>query len=1220
MQLNATATAISPTEITVSWDELPAICQNGNVTVYEIQYEPLQTFGVLVTRFENETAPATTRNLTGLQEYVEYIISVRAYTSVGPGPFSDPDITTTFEDSKIIFSAFMSLSSIIISFTAPRSAPRDVATFVPSSTEILVTWESVEPIDENGVITIYEVEFVPLETFDGQIATNSVNISDLNATLTDLEEYVEYNISVRAYTSVGPGPFSDPVTNRTLEDSKRETFVFIICSSLTTCTGPAEAPQNVSAMALTSTEILVTWEEVPAIDENGVVTMYEVEFVPLEIFDGQIATNSVIISDPSQLNTNLTDLEEYVEYNISVRAYTSEGPGPYSDPVTIRTLENSKRETFVFIICSSLATCTGPAEAPQNVTAMALTSTEILVTWEEVPAIDENGVITMYEVEFVPLETFDGQIATNSVIISDPSQLNTNLTDLEEYVEYNISVRAYTSEGPGPYSDPVTIRTLENSKRETFVFIICSSLATCTGPAEAPQNVSATALTSTEILVTWEEVPAIDENGVITMYEVEFVPLETFDGQIATNSVIISDLNATLTDLEEYVVYNISVRAYTSVGPGPYSDPVTLRTLENSKRETFVFIICSSLTTCTGPAEAPQNVSAMALTSTEILVTWEEVPAIDENGVITMYEVEFVPLETFDGQIAANSVIISDPSQLNTNLTDLEEYVEYNISVRAYTSEGPGPYSDPVTIRTLENSKRGTFVFIICSSLATCTGPAEAPQNVTAMALTSTEILVTWEEVPAIDENGVVTMYEVEFVPLETFDGQIATNSVIISDLNATLTDLEEYVVYNISVRAYTSVGPGPYSDPVTLRTLENSKRETFVFIICSSLTTCTGPAEAPQNVSAMALTSTEILVTWEEVPAIDENGVITMYEVEFVPLETFDGQIAANSVIISDPSQLNTNLTDLEEYVEYNISVRAYTSEGPGPYSDPVTIRTLENSKRETFVFIICSSLATCTGPAEAPQNVTAMALTSTEILVTWEEVPAIDENGVVTMYEVEFVPLETFDGQIATSSVNISDLNATLTDLEEYVEYNISVRAYTSEGPGPYSDPVTIRTLENSKRETFVFIICSSLATCTGPAEAPQNVSAMALTSTEILVTWEEVPAIDENGVITMYEVEFVPLETFDGQIATNSVNISDPSQLNTNLTDLEEYVEYNISVRAYTSEGPGPYSVGMVERTLEDGKETLHTFPSVYFSTLSYRACCSSSECGGKRNFLD
>ena len=90
------------------------------------------------------------------------------------------------------------------------------------------------------------------------------------------------------------------------------------------------------------------------------------------------------------------------------------------------------------------------------------------------------------------------------------------------------------------------------------------------------------------------------------------------------------------------------------------------------------------------------------MSPTEIEVSWEEVPAIDENGVITMYEIQFVPLETFEGQISANTTTIS---QLNTTLTGLQEYVEYNISVRAYTSVGPGPYSDLVVNRTLEDGK-----------------------------------------------------------------------------------------------------------------------------------------------------------------------------------------------------------------------------------------------------------------------------------------------------------------------------------------------------------------------------------------------------------------------------------------------------------------------------------------------------------------------------------
>ena len=68
-----------------------------------------------------------------------------------------------------------------------------------------------------------------------------------------------------------------------------------------------------------------------------------------------------------------------------------------------------------------------------------------------------------------------------------------------------------------------------------------------------------------------------------------------------------------------------------------------------------------------------------------------------------MYEILFIPLETFDGQISADTVNTSDGSVLMMVLAGLEEYVEYNISVRAYTSSGPGPYSDPVTERTLED-------------------------------------------------------------------------------------------------------------------------------------------------------------------------------------------------------------------------------------------------------------------------------------------------------------------------------------------------------------------------------------------------------------------------------------------------------------------------------------------------------------------------------------
>ena len=93
-----------------------------------------------------------------------------------------------------------------------------------------------------------------------------------------------------------------------------------------------------------------------------------------------------------------------------------------------------------------------------------------------------------------------------------------------------------------------------------------------------------------------------------------------------------------------------------------------------------------------------------------------------------------------------------------------------------------------------------------------------------------------------------------------------------------------------------------------------------------------------------------------------------------------------------------------------------------------------------------------------------------------------------------------------------------------------------------------------------------------------------ATVVSSTEIMVTWDIVPEIDQNGVITMYEVLYVPLETFDGMIGIDMMLVESTSFL---IRDLQEYVDYNVSVRAYTSVGAGPYSTGMIVRTLEDGK---------------------------------
>ena len=112
-------------------------------------------------------------------------------------------------------------------------------------------------------------------------------------------------------------------------------------------------------------------------------------------------------------------------------------------------------------------------------------------------------------------------------------------------------------------------------------------------------------------------------------------------------------------------------------------------------------------------------------------------------------------------------------------------------------------------------------------------------------------------------------------------------------------------------------------------------------------------------------------------------------------------------------------------------------------------------------------------------------------------------------------------------------------------------------------------------------------SFTTSLVPNAPPDNVQVLTLSSTAILVTWDPVPELSRNGIITQYEVE-VNQSTFN-EIPSTRLTTTNGSVLMVELGELEEDVKYTIRVRAYTSEGPGPFSATMVNRTLEDGEWT-------------------------------
>ena len=88
--INLTANTATPSSINISWN--PVLQWNNCVTVtaYEVQYTWTLDNGQLGISYGNTTGAQTQLVLHALQDCIQYSISVRVYTNLGPGPFSTP--------------------------------------------------------------------------------------------------------------------------------------------------------------------------------------------------------------------------------------------------------------------------------------------------------------------------------------------------------------------------------------------------------------------------------------------------------------------------------------------------------------------------------------------------------------------------------------------------------------------------------------------------------------------------------------------------------------------------------------------------------------------------------------------------------------------------------------------------------------------------------------------------------------------------------------------------------------------------------------------------------------------------------------------------------------------------------------------------------------------------------------------------------------------------
>lgn len=96
-----------------------------------------------------------------------------------------------------------------------------------------------------------------------------------------------------------------------------------------------------------------------------------------------------------------------------------------------------------------------------------------------------------------------------------------------------------------------------------------------------------------------------------------------------------------------------------------------------------------------------------------------------------------------------------------------------------------------------------------------------APRNIEVRPLSSSTMVITWQppEIP----NGQVTGYKVYYTtnpnqPEASWHSQMVDNSEL-----TTISELTPLAIYTIRVQAFTSMGAGPMSNPVQVKTQQGS-------------------------------------------------------------------------------------------------------------------------------------------------------------------------------------------------------------------------------------------------------------------------------------------------------------------------------------------------------------------------------------------------------------
>ncbi|XP_044128462.1 receptor-type tyrosine-protein phosphatase delta isoform X21 [Bufo gargarizans] len=294
-----------------------------------------------------------------------------------------------------------------------KALPRPPGTPVvteSTATSITLTWDSGNP----EPVTYYIIQHKPKSSeeqykeIDG-VATTRYSVAGLSP-------YSEYEFRVVAVNNIGRGPPSEAVTTRTSEQA------------------PSSAPRNVQARMLSSTTILVQWEEPE--EPNGQIQGYRVYYTmdPTQHINSWTKYN---VAD-SQITT-IGNLVPQKTYSVKVLAFTSVGDGPLSNEIQVITQ-------------------TGVPSQPLNFKAEAESETSILLSWTP----PRSDTISRYKLYYK-----EGDHAEEQSVSIDPAT-SYRLQSLKPNTLYYFRLAAEALLGLGASTTEISAKTLQSMFAKNF--------------------------------------------------------------------------------------------------------------------------------------------------------------------------------------------------------------------------------------------------------------------------------------------------------------------------------------------------------------------------------------------------------------------------------------------------------------------------------------------------------------------------------------------------------------------------------------------------------------------------------------------------------------------------------------------------------------------------------------------------------------------------------